>query len=373
MAMSFRRGFVERWLLLAALLLVALATMAMVFLAFKSSTTPPKQRAVLRAYAPMHLPAPTSVANTYSAQLVFMGDTMLARGVGTSIQRGGDPYEHVRALLNGYDLRIANIETVIADPAVATLPRVKSFTFNSPLAAIPLLQRVPIDVSVLANNHTSDFGPAATSSMLDLLKAANLKTVGAGKNIDEAFTPLLVDVSLHGAEAGAARQQVRIGFIALDDIETNITNATAGHAGGAYFDKTRLAASIASAKQQGAELVIAVVHWCTEYQQDAFSGRQTQIGQWLIDNGADAVIGGHPHVIQPTVTYKGKPIVYSMGNFIFNGMDEKPGATRGQMIAFNVTLTTETSGLIVNRSPATLSSPGSIRYTLNAQGFPVPD
>ena len=71
----------------------------------------------------------------YTADIVFLGDTMLARTVGPAILRGEDPFAHVRPILDAYDIRVANIESVIADPSVATTPANKRYIFNAPLGS----------------------------------------------------------------------------------------------------------------------------------------------------------------------------------------------------------------------------------------------
>ncbi|TSE34850.1 Capsule biosynthesis protein CapA [Tepidimonas fonticaldi] len=84
----------------------------------------------------------------------------------------------------------------------------------------------------------------------------------------------------------------------------------------------------------GADVVIPVMHWGWEYEPRA-SARQRALARWMIDAGADAVIGGHPHVAQDTEVYQGRPIIYSLGNFVFDGF-RAPETTTGWLVRLTV-------------------------------------
>ncbi len=303
------------------------------------------------------------VEHTFSA--LFMGDVMLDRSVGGQIAGGHDPFAGVRASLDAADIRIANIETTIADPAVATQAN-KRFTFNAPLESLGTLKNAQIDVSVLANNHTSDYGPIATANMLDQFAASGLKTVGAGRSINEAFKPLLIELPVPGTQDSV----ITVGFVAINDIENNHTRASATRTGSAHFDESRVIAAIGQARSEGADVVVVLTHWGTEYTHQV-SARQRQWGRFLIDNGANLVVGGHPHVIQPTEVYKNASIIYSLGNFIFDGMEgAAPGdaARSGNMASVPITLSITSTG---ERS-VSVQTPQLIPYRLDARGFPQP-
>ena len=81
-------------------------------------------------------------------------------------------------------------------------------------------------------------------------------------------------------------------------------------------------------------MVIPVMHWGWEYEPRA-SARQRALARWMIDAGADAVIGGHPHVAQDTEVYQGRPIIYSLGNFVFDGF-RAPETTTGWLVRLTV-------------------------------------
>jgi len=348
-----------------AALLLTLVVIGMVFLVPSPAASPTTQPEDKRAGALQ--------TYEYSATILFMGDTMLGRTVGPAIIAGDNPYKYVSAILSSYDLRIANIESVVADPAIATTPQPKRYTFNAPLAGLQTLKAQSIDVNVLANNHTGDYGPAAMANTIDNFDTAGLRHVGAGRTVAEAFAPLIVDVPMH-ATANAPKATVRLAFIAFNDFENVYSDVSSSRTGSAYFNKEELQKSIASAREQGARLIFAVPHWGTEFQLNQHNARQQMIGHWLIDNGVDAVVGGHPHVIQPTEYYQGKPIVYSMGNFIFSGMESIANTSRGQMIGFTLsaTIKSTSSADSIATSPS-LGKPIYHLYNLDLNGYPVPE
>ncbi len=313
----------------------------------------------------VHKKAVTPTSGASNVRLLFMGDTMLARTVGSLITDGKTPYEHVENTLQYYDLRLANVETTIADPALSHQAIGKLYTFNAPVRSFQTLEQAKIDVAMLANNHSRDYGPLATANMIDNLHKAGVRVAGAGQNVDEAFKPLIVDVptTLHTPSI-TMRPKVRIAIIAVNAIENSYTNATASEAGSAYFDKTRIASAITSARQTArAEVIIVVPHWGVEYQSQP-SDDQVSWGHYFIDSGADMVIGSHPHVVQPTEVYNGKSIVYSMGNFIFDGMSG--AALHGQMIGVTIKRT-----FVSGDKKLTLNPPDAIPIDINESGEPV--
>ena len=321
------------------------------------------------------LPA-TDQTVSYSTKLLFMGDTMLARTIGQGIVAGDNPYEYVQNTLDDYNFRMANMETTIAEPSVSVQAIGKPYTFNAPLAAIQILKDAHIDVAGLANNHTGDFGPAAMANMIDNLQAAGIKVAGAGKNINQAFTPLIVNVpavAVGKVDSKTKTETVRLAIIAVNSIENSYTNATSTSAGSAFFDKARIVTEIQTARQTDkADIIIVFPHWGIEYQ-SAPTSEQISWGHFFIDSGADIVIGSHPHVIQSTEDYQGKYIVYSLGNFIFDGMSGN--ALNGQMVSLTINvadkLTSTSNGKVtLDQRNVSLASPQTIPVQINAQGYP---
>jgi len=300
--------------------------------------------------------ADRSIENYYlTANLVFMGDVMLDRSIGSAIESGVDPFTHIKSTIKSYDARIANIETTIADPSYSQQAN-KTYTFNSPLSALQTLKNAGIDMSSLANNHTGDFGKLATLDTISQFKNVGLQSFGAGSNLKEAFEAKILEIN-----------GISVAFIGVNDIELQHTRVSDGVPGSAYLNKDLISQSIQTAKANGAEVVIIMPHWGTEYSLNQ-NTRQTEWGHFMIDAGADLVVGSHPHVIQPTENYKGKQIVYSLGNFIFDGMSGD--ARNSQMISVELNKSVKKTEQKVLEKNTTVSPVISIPVTINDRGFP---
>lgn len=243
---------------------------------------------------------------TSSVQLVFAGDMALDDTAGRFIAEGGDPLAPFADWLDSADIRIANLECVVATEGSA---EGKIFTFRAHPRVLPVLRR-HLDAVTLANNHSGDFGRAAFVQMLGLLQDAGLQQVGGGRNLREAHTPLIIE-----------RKGLRIALLSYVEFMPRSFEADTDAAGVAWSEDEQVRYDIAQARSRyGANLVIPFMHWGWENELVANS-RQRQLAHAMIDAGADAVVGGHPHVTQDVETYRGKPIVYSVGNFIMKETD----------------------------------------------------
>jgi len=219
---------------------------------------------------------------------------------------GVDAFARVRPRLAEADLSIINLETAIG-PGGAGTPETKTYVFRSPPSAATTLARAGIDVASVANNHSLDYGPDVFLSGIDLVQQAGVATVGGGPNITAAQAP--VERVIGG---------VRVAVVAASRVipHTGWT-ATATHPGVAQaYDVRSFARQVQHAKAR-ADVVIAVVHWGVEGA--ACPGPEiTQLGVALLAAGATAVIGSHPHVLQPIVRSSSGVIAYSLGNFAFH-------------------------------------------------------
>jgi poly-gamma-glutamate synthesis protein (capsule biosynthesis protein) len=118
--------------------------------------------------------------------------------------------------------------------------------------------------------------------------------------------------------------------IALDDVDQDPRNNSIART----RDRERVAAAIAEARG-GASYVLAFVHWGDE-NTDTVSDRQRELARWLIDHGVDAVVGSHPHCVQPFDTYHGRPIIYSLGNLVFDGAPSLPNWNEGRLLEMDL-------------------------------------
>ena len=247
--------------------------------------------------------------------LVVGGDVMLGRTVGSEIERGADPFGGIRPVLNRASARLINLECVLSDKGNAVAG--KRYCLRAPLDAIGVLTAAGINAVGLANNHATDFGPAALIDAVERLRAQEIAAIGAGETIERAYAPHFITTPA-GTKAA---------IIALDDVEES-SNGVAS-----MRDRERVAAALATARKE-ASFVLIFMHWGDE-NTTRVSERQRELARWLIDHGADAIAGSHPHCLQPFDSYRGRPIIYSLGNLVFDGAPTLPGWNRGQLVAFD--------------------------------------
>jgi poly-gamma-glutamate synthesis protein (capsule biosynthesis protein) len=185
----------------------------------------------------------------------------------------------------------------------------KNFTFRAHPRSLPVLKR-HFDAMALANNHSGDCGREAFAEMLGLLKTAGLNQFGGGHNLKEAHTPLIIE-----------RKGLRIALLGYNEFMPRSFEADYNAPGSAWSEDEQVVADIRAARSvHKADLVIPVMHWGWENELVA-NARQRQLARTMIDAGADVIIGGHPHVTQDIEHYKGKPIIYSVGNFVMKETD----------------------------------------------------
>lgn len=238
--------------------------------------------------------------------LVFAGDTTLDDEAGALVARGGDPLADVAAWFADADVRLANLECVVATGGTAGR---KNYTFRAHPRVLPVLKR-HLDGVTLANNHSGDYGQEAFAEMLGLLQQAGLAQVGGGMNLTQAHAPWIVE-----------RRGLRIAMLSYNEFMPRSFEAGHDTPGVAWSEDEQVVADIRRARQvHRADVVIAFMHWGWENEPQA-NARQKQLARWMIDAGADAVVGGHPHVTQDIGHYKGKPIIYSVGNFVMKETD----------------------------------------------------
>ncbi|MBU3707875.1 MAG: CapA family protein [Burkholderiaceae bacterium] len=253
-----------------------------------------------------------ALAQSADIKIVLVGDVMLADGPGRLIRAGQDPFRYVAAALKGADMTIGNLECVIASTGK---PEPKPYTFRAPKQSLRLLKKYFSAVS-LANNHSGDFGKAAFSEMLQLLEQHQIPYFGGGRNLRAAHQAYIQEIRGKRIAVLGFNGFFPRSFEALDDAP-----------GIAWLDEDRVAESIQHTKQKlGVDFLIVYPHWGWEYQKLA-STRQRQMARLMIDSGADAVVGGHPHVTQDIEVYQGKPIFYSLGNFVFDGFSDRDTRT----------------------------------------------
>jgi len=243
-----------------------------------------------------------------NVSVVVVGDIMLEGGPLRAMQRGQDPFASFAPFFKSADVRVGNLECVVA--TVGSVEPDKPNTFRVPPSTLKYVRK-HFDAVGLANNHSGDFGPKAFTQMVGLLKREGLGYYGGGLNLSEAHTPWVVE-----------RKGVRIAFLGYNEFQPRNFEADHDRAGIAWSEDEQVVRDIATARTQWrADVVIPIMHW--GWEEPTANPRQRALARRMIDAGADAVIGGHPHQVQDTDVYKGKPIFYSLGNFVFEGFTDK--------------------------------------------------
>jgi len=256
---------------------------------------PPSALVCLVAFAPAGASVPP-------VRIRFVGDVAI---VGTLrdevIGHHFDPFAGLDGFLADADLAIANLEAVLTDRERPAQPLDDEEVpiLRSPPRTAELLRNAGVDVVSLANNHALDFGPTALARTLGHVRHAGLTPVGAGTTPEEARA-LQVSVV----------RGVRVGIVAAASILNQHP------AGDAYVARVHSVVERVTEARARVDLVVVFIHWGREYEPRP-EPAQRQLAHALIDAGADAVIGHHPHVLQTVEQYRGKPIVYSLGNFTF--------------------------------------------------------
>lgn len=244
--------------------------------------------------------------NAAPVNLVFAGDIVLDDSAGELIRQGGDPFADFANVFKSADIRLGNLECVVATTGTAGD---KNYTFRAQPSVLPVLKR-HFDALALANNHSGDYGREAFAEMLGLLKQSQLGQFGGGHNLSEAHTPLIIE-----------RKGLRIALLGYSEFMPRSFEADYNAPGVAWSEDEQVVADIKKARSfYNADLVIPVMHWGWENEPTS-TRRQRQLAHLMIDAGADTVIGGHPHVTQEIEHYQGKPIIYSVGNFVMKETD----------------------------------------------------
>ncbi len=235
------------------------------------------------------------------------GDVMLGRGVNNQMVARGDylfPYRSVHDEFHAADLAVANLECTITDLVpVPTDPY--TFDFVSSKRAVDGLVYAGFSALTVANNHAGGAGPGTLMDMVGTLRSHSIATTGGGNMLSEARAPAMMSA-----------KGVRVAMLGYDGIGAQCPFATDHSPGLAQVDLTALPQDIAAARAR-ADLVIPYFHWGIEYTKDP-TREQQQVARAAIDAGADMVLGVHPHWVQAIESYKGKLIIYSLGNFIFD-------------------------------------------------------
>lgn len=227
---------------------------------------------------------------TKTASFVIGGDLMLDRLVYHRFKDKG--LEHVFDYLGprvfaGVDLALVNLEGPISSEAIIDDPTANNMVFEFPPETIKALKYVNIGTVSLANNHTLNAKTEGFEKTKELLTVSGIKYFGNPNTLNEE--------SVLRIASG-----LPMSVIGLNTLEE--------------FDRERMIEII---RAEGERFVIVYPHWGHEYQ-PGHSDYQRRLAYEWVDNGADLVVGSHPHVVQDYEVYKDRLIIYSLGNFVFD-------------------------------------------------------
>lgn len=214
----------------------------------------------------------------------------------------------VRDLLKSADLAVANFE----NPAPNDFKyHTQGTIFSANPRLIAGLKDAGIDYVSLGNNHIGDAGPTGLLQTLANLDHYGIRHSGAGKNLAAARAPAIMTVD-----------GIKVAILSYDTIAKYYA-AGPSKPGSAQLSAPVVKQDVAAARKAGAQLVIVYPHWGTEYSPRPFSAEQS-LAHAVIDAGADMIIGNHAHWVGAMEIYKGHPIWYALGNFVFDQTWSEP-------------------------------------------------
>jgi poly-gamma-glutamate synthesis protein (capsule biosynthesis protein) len=248
---------------------------------------------------------------------LFTGAIVPGRCVQAAIDEQGNAdflYDDVREIISTADIAVGTLNAALSDYAPRT-GCINTFVLVGGSNNADAMANAGFDVMSVATNHIkncglSTCGDRAFWDTMDNLDRVGILPVGAGKNIEDAMQPVVVE-----------KNGIRFGFISLGEIESRAfadenTPGIAPLPEDFAEAEDNLRSAIAAAKEIS-DVVIAMPHWGSDYS-DTPNYRQLFFDQVAVEAGADLVIGNHPHVIQGMREIDGIPVFYSLGSFVFD-------------------------------------------------------
>lgn len=255
-----------------------------------------------------------------------VGDIMIARGVEDTMIYEKKPdsiFTNTLEVLQKNDVTIGNLEGVVTRRSKNA---VKTYTFKFKKAALPYLKIAGFNYFMLTNNHSYDYGEEGFKDTLKAFSEYDIKTSGAGLTKAEAekWSYFPVKSQNIAIQSCGAYPVERSGFNGKKTASASDKRAGILWAGEDFI-------KLVEEESKKDSFIIVNVHGGLEYVKTP-SEDQKRFYKQLCDAGADVVFGSHPHVLQPIEFYNGSLIVWSLGNFVFNGMQKLPGAQDSMII-----------------------------------------
>lgn len=272
-------------------------------------------------------------ASQDSISLFFVGDLM---GHESMINAAKSPdgksynyeawFKYLSPEMTGYDLKMLNLEVTLGGSPFSGYPM-----FSSPDSYAVAAKKAGFNFFITANNHSLDRGKKGLERTLIQLDSLQIDHTGTFRNEKERseLYPFVKNIK----NKKLIILNYTYGTNGLKEEEPNIVNR---------IDTNQIKKDFMKSKELNSDFTIVTIHWGAEYQRN-FSTDQKKLAQWLCDNGADAIIGMHPHVVQPMEilhpkydTRKNVPVAYSLGNFISGQRDRYKDGGIGLGIALKI-------------------------------------
>lgn len=262
------------------------------------------------------MPPQTEGAASRPVTVMATGDIMLVLGMTRLLrQHGGEyPFRQVRALLSQADLLVGNLEapftarnTPTPHKSAESVRARRDYILRADPRWAKALAFAGFDAVGLANNHMMDYQAEGLFDTLRTLEQLGIAYTGAGRSLPDARRPAVLE-----------RRGVRVALLSYSCILPLGSVATAARAGivparGVGAEEA-IRRDLEAAREQS-DLVLVSIHWGKQLA--LFPDKvQRRLGRLLVDWGADAVLGHHPHVLQGMEVYQGKVIAYSLGDFV---------------------------------------------------------
>lgn len=255
----------------------------------------------------------------------FLGDIMLGRGLERIVRKNTKKQfvESINNILPKEHICIANLEAPFTSGGVINSSKDSHLTFKIAPHYVSFLNEIGISVATLANNHISDYGKVGISNTISTLKEAKIKSTGAGTNIEEATNPVYLK-----------EKNEKYAILAFNAFVPFSYRAKKNRFGSARFDRKTIQEAINKCEKD-IDGIIITVHWGIDYHQQPVPSL-LNLAKKIIDAHPKvmAIVGHHPHLQQPLIFYKNKPIFCSLGNFLF---DEPFSLSRiGSILTLNI-------------------------------------
>lgn len=278
------------------------------------------------------------VAFAEPVKILFGGDVTLNETYVSiakeSRKNPGFSFEGIRELIDESDFFVINLETAVTD---SDRPIPKKFNFKMKKENLGILKAGRVNLVSLANNHSFDYGRRGLEDTLKALSDFGIAQIGAGNSLEEARRAHRVE--LKGR---------KISFLAYG----NMNEYPEAEKFVAYRHTEHVVSDVAREKREWADFVIVFFHWGVERDLKPRQ-REIDLARATIRAGADAIVGSHPHVVQPIEYFEGKPVVYSLGNFIFGGNSRGPDKGLLAQIVISDEGKAEVRGIEVQIGPLT--------------------